>query len=506
MNFEHPPMDYAALSPLIALMVTTALVMITGTLPGKAIRWSASAVSLVGLTVTMGLLVWKGGEQSDLVLGTLRLDGLATGISMLAVASGMVAVLFSWREPAAITAGRGEYLTMLVGSVLGMVMLAQAQNLITFFIALEILSIPLYTLCAASVRRQHSLESGLKYLIIGSLGSATLLYGLALIYGASGSTDFREIADALGEQGLLGDPLALLGVGLIATGMAFKVSLAPFHQWTPDVYEGAPTPVTAFMAVATKAAGFAVFIRMFDVALGPLQPDWGDALGVVAVISMLVGNVGALTQHSVKRILAYSGVAQSGYMLVGVIVATAAGVEALVYYLAVYTVMNLAAFAVVIVRERETDLGDDIRALSGLGRIRPGMAAVMTIAMLGLAGLPGTAGFTGKLFLFNASVGGDYTWLGVAIAIGTMISLGYYLRIIAAMWMEGEVAPAVRRDDGREIPAMAGGAPEADEPRRQLEVTVPAIVAAVLTVFFGIVVSPLADWAAKAGEGLKPFL
>ena len=251
-------------------------------------------------------------------------------------------------------------------------------------------------------------------------------------------------------------------------GLAFKTSIAPFHQWTPDVYEGAPTPITSFMAVATKAAAFAVFIRFFDVALAPQASEWQPALAVLAAISIVVGNVGALGQTSLKRMMGYSGVAQAGYMLGGIVVASAAGINALVFYLAVYAFMNLAAFAVIIARERETAYGDEIRAVQGLGRDRPLLAWPLTIAMLGSAGLPATAGFIGKLYLIEALVEGHYTWLAVFIAVGTMISLAYYLRVVAAMWMrpEGEPprapaprlrSPAPRPKPTRSTPRRAGG-------------------------------------------------
>jgi NADH-quinone oxidoreductase subunit N len=313
-------------------------------------------------------------------------------------------------------------------------------------------------MCATDLRRSASLESGLKYLIVGSVGSATLLYGLALIYGATGATDFSAIASALSRDGgLASDPLTLTGIALIVAGLCFKVSAAPFHQWTPDVYEGAPTPVTAFMAVATKAAAFGAFVRLFDVALIDAATHWAPLLAVVATVSIVVGNVGALGQSSLKRLMAWSSVAQAGYMLAGVVVADEAGVRALTFYLAVYLVMNLAAFAVIVARERETTFGDDIRSVSGLGASRPELAWPMTLAMLSLAGMPATAGFVGKFTLIGASVQNDYAWLGVAIVIGSMLSLAYYLRVIAAMWLTDAPAAVPR-------PAMAGGSPELDSP------------------------------------------
>ena len=382
-----------------------------------------------------------------------------------------------------------------------MTLLAQAQNLVSMFVAIETLSIPLYILCATNLRRERSLESGLKYLIVGSLGSATLLYGMAFIYGGSGSTGFAGIAAGIGQEGMLGDPLVLVGIALATVGLAFKTSIAPFHQWTPDVYEGAPTPITGFMAVATKAAAFAVFVRFFDVALAPQAGDWQPALAVLAAVSIAIGNVGALGQRSLKRMLGYSGVAQAGYILGGLVVASEAGVNALVFYLAVYTVMNLAAFAVIVARERETSYGDDIRCVEGLGRERPLLAWPLTISMLGLAGMPATAGFIGKLYLIEALVQGDYTWLAVFIAVGTMISLAYYLPVVAAMWMRpsGEAAAAP-------MPAIAGASPEADpidpDAGRRIYLVGPALLVAAAVVFFGVIPQPLVDFAQHAGASL----
>ncbi len=384
-------------------------------------------------------------------------------------------VLLSLREPAAEEAGSGEYHALLLGSVLGMVLLAQAQNLVSFFIAIETLSIPLYILCATNLRHERSLESGLKYLIVGSLGSATLLYGMAFLYGGSGSTDFVGIATGIAQEGVLGDPLVLIGIALAGVGLAFKTSIAPFHQWTPDVYEGAPTPITGFMAVATKAAAFAVFVRFFDVALLPQADEWQPALAVLAAASIVIGNVGALGQRSLKRLLGYSGIAQAGYILGGLVVASEAGVNALVFYLAAYAFMNLAAFAVIVARERETPHGDRPRARCAASAAeRPLLAWPLTISMLGLAGLPATAGFIGKLYLIEALVEGDYTWLAVFIAVGTMISLAYYLRVVAAMWMRPDAetqrrrSPAPHRRPTRPTPRPAAGSTSSPPPSSPL--------------------------------------
>jgi NADH-quinone oxidoreductase subunit N len=496
MNFNEPHIDYAGVSPIIALTVGLCVVLLSGVF--KPTKRSAPALTMATLASAAGLLIWQWGESKDLIAGALRIDELAIAISLIAILTAAFCVVISPREAAVREAGSGEYHSLLLGSVLGMVLLAQAQNLVTFFVAIETLSIPLYILCATNLRREGSLESGLKYLIVGSLGSATLLYGMAFLYGGSGSTNFNGIAQGIAREGLLGDPLILIGIAMAAVGLAFKTSIAPFHQWTPDVYQGAPTPITAFMAVATKAAAFAVFLRFFDVALAPQIDDWQPALAVLAAVSILVGNVGALGQDSLKRMLGYSGVAQAGYMLGGVVVASEAGASSLVFYLAAYAFMNLAAFAVIVARERETPFGDSIRAVRGLGAERPLLAWPLTISMLALVGLPATAGFIGKLYLIEALIEGDYTWLAVFIAVGTMISLAYYLPVVAAMWMRPEPAAAT--------PAIAGASPEADpvdpDAGRRLYLVAPALLAAAATIFFGVIPQPLVEFAERAGASL----
>jgi NADH-quinone oxidoreductase subunit N len=508
MDFQAPDINYAGISPIIALTGGLVLTLIAGLFGSR--KQQRIVVSIVGfgtLAATAGLLIAQWGAHKNLVAGALRLDDLAIATSLIAIGAAAFCIPLSWREQAFDRplgpSGHGEFQALLICSVLGMTMITQAQNLIAFFVALELLSIPLYVLCGSAIRRQESLESGLKYLIIGSLGSATLLYGLAFVYGATGSTDFSGIRAATGSS-VLDDPLLLIGIALSATGLAFKLSIAPFHQWTPDVYEGAPTPVTAFMSVATKAAVFCVLVRFFDVALGPAAGDWQPALAALAAVSIVVGNVGALGQNSLKRLLGYSSIAQAGYMMVAVVAFSVSGVSALVFYLAAYALMNLAAFGVIVIRERETPYGDDIRSVEGLGRERPGLAVAMTVGMLALAGLPGTAGFIGKLYLIEATVEADYTWLGVMIAVGTMISLAYYLRVIAAIWMRSgdERSPAA-------VPVMAGGSQEADE--TPTGANCKAIIgltflAAAATVFFGIIPSPLVDWATTAGEAIGSLL
>src|SRR3984893_14834893 len=353
-HLKGPHVDFAGLSPLLALLGGAVLVLLFGLIASRWVRAQlVPALSVLALGAALGLTIWQWDAHKSIVSGALRIDDLSLVLNLVLVAGGVCTVLLAWRSLAAREAAHGEFHALLLSSLAGMSLLASAQNTVAVFLGLELLSIPLYVLCATEMRREHSLESGLKYLIIGSVGSATLLYGFAMIYGATGATDFASIATALSSGGLTGDPLTLTGIALCLAGLCFKASVAPFHQWTPDVYEGAPTSVTAFMAVATKVAALGVFLRLFDVAFIGAHGSWGPAVAALAAITIVVGNVGALGQSSLKRMLAYSSVAQAGYMLAGVVVATRLGVQATVFYLAVYMLMNMASFAVIVARERE---------------------------------------------------------------------------------------------------------------------------------------------------------
>jgi NADH-quinone oxidoreductase subunit N len=516
-HLKGPHVDFAALSPLIALLGGAIVVLLVGLLSSRWVREQlVPALAFGGLAAALGLTIWRWSTPESVLSGALRIDRLSLTVNLILAAAGIAAVLLAWRSRAAKEAAHGELYAMLLTAIGGMALLAAAQNTVAVFLGLELLSIPLYVLCATEMRNEHSLESGLKYLIIGSVGSATLLYGLALVYGATGSTDFASISNAISSGGLQSNAMLLTGIALCVAGLAFKASVAPFHQWTPDVYEGAPTPITAFMAAATKVAALGVLLRLFDVAFIDAQASWGPALATLATITILVGNVGALAQSSLKRMLAYSSVAQAGYMLAGVVVSTRLGAQAMVFYLAVYVAMNMAAFAVIVARERETDLGDNVRALAGLGRQRPWLAWPMTISMLALAGIPATAGFVGKFYLIDAAVSGGYTWLGVMIVIGSMISLGYYLPVIATMWMSSAPEDSQARSASippasgplaPTVPAIAGGSPELDEELtfgslHQPEIAFVAVIAATTTIFFGIVPQPLFNLVHGVGSAL----
>ena len=503
-RFHAPHVDWKGMSPLLAVLGGSVVVLMVGLLPGRRLqRGLVPALGIVSLLTAIGLTIWiwQPGDTRPIVAGALSIDTLALGISVLFYVSGIVTILLSLRSDVMRQAGPASTRRCCSGSIGGMVLLAGAENLVTLFIGIELLSIPLYILCGSRVLKERSLEAGLKYLIIGSVGSATLLYGLALIYGATGSTDLSRHQPRDRHLGAAGRPAAPDRHGAGRHGLAFKASVAPFHQWTPDVYQGAPTPVTAFMAVATKAAAFAILLRLFDKGLISAHAEWAPALAALAAVTIVIGNVGAMAQSSLKRMLGWSGVAQAGYMLAGVVVGTRLGLQATAFYLAVYLLMNVAAFAVVIARERVSELGDDIRSLQGLGRSSPWLAWPMTIAMLALAGIPATAGFIGKFYLIDASVSGHYAWLGVVIVVGSMISLAYYLRVLAVMWMapaDIELPSAPRR----RLRPVAGWSPEADA-RAQPEVVAVAVLAAAATIVLGIVPQPLFHLAHDVGTSLS---
>lgn len=500
---QAPTVEYGTLAPILVLGGGAVLVLMVALFSGRFVQRLLVPLLATAVLIVAGVLFAAGLGNPDpsVLTGALRFDDLAYTFDLIFVVSALATVVMAWRSQTAREVGSGEFFGLLLAAVTGMAMLASATNLVAFFVAFELFSIPLYVLCAADLRRTKSLESGLKYLIIGSLGSATMLYGLALIYGATGTTDFNGIGAVIGKGAVASDSLLLVGVGLVLAGLAFKASIAPFHQWTPDVYEGAPTPVTAFMAVATKAAAFAILLRFTGAALHDARDHWQPVLAALAVTTVFVGNFGALRQTSVKRIMAYSGVAQAGYLLVGVVAGTTLGAEAVVFYFLVYLLMNAGAFAVIAARER-AGRDDSLASFSQLGAENPALAWSMTVFMIALAGLPITGGFVGKFYLVQASIDAHYAWLGVAIVLGSVVSLGYYLRIIATMWMDrtaGDHSPAT------ELPVIAGASPEADASNHR-ELVVLAVLMAVLVVLAGFVPSPLFDLARDAGNAFAALL
>ncbi len=478
-------MNVYASTPILITSGSGVGALLIGLLPGRALgRWGPALIGTAGIVAALIMSAVLWGDRQVGYDGNVRADRFALLLNFILLAAALATIALSWREPAAV-ARRDEFVGLLLLSATGMMLVAAAGDLIVIFIGIELLSVALYVLCAFEVWRESSLESGLKYLIIGAVGSAILLYGLALLYGATGTTSLTGIGAVLSDSGPATDPLLTAAMALVVVGLGFKASAVPFHMWTPDVYEGAPTPITAFMATATKAAAFAALLRIFAGALGSLINDWQTVVAVIATATILVGNIAALLQRNMKRLLAYSGIAQAGYLLIGVAAGAVAGAEATLYYLIAYLVMTMAAFAVVVVREREVEDGDQIAALAGYGRERPLLGTVMTISMLSLAGFPPLAGFVGKFLVFGAAIDQDMLWLAIVGAVGSIISLGYYLRVLSVLWL-GSPDPG-RSTKMLRIPAAVGAV---------------AIASAVLTVGLAIGASPVLDVCRGAAESL----
>jgi NADH-quinone oxidoreductase subunit N len=371
-----------------------------------------------------------------------------------------------------------------------MVFFVTAGNLMTLFLSLEWFSICLYVLCAIDVDLEGSLEAGLKYLIVGSFGSAVLLFGSALVYGATGQLAFTRIAAAIGDQGLTDDPLLVIGLAMVLVGFGFKASAAPFHQWTPDAYEGAPTPVTAFMAAATKVAALVLLLRILVTAFPQEEHLWTVTLAVVAVASLAIGNVAALYQRGLKRMLAYSSVSHAGFMLIPIAAASPLGARALLYYLIPYAALSIGAFAVVAARERELGAPATVENLGGMLWERPFLGFSLVVFMLGFAGLPPTGGFVGKFYAFAAAYRHGWAWLVVVGVVATAVSLVYYLSVIRSLWS---------RPAGALTAAPAGGSPPRDA---VLHATVLACLVVAVGSFFAV--QPLID-VARHAAGALPF-
>lgn len=407
-------------------------------IPAPRRTWLAGFSVLVILGA-LGLSVWgwfdAGASGRTVFFGAFAYDRLSVFVNCVVLVTSLLSVVISPGYLNRRGLHFGEYYALLMAATVGMMLLAGATSLMVIFLAIELLSISLYILSGFSRDEERSQEAAVKYLLLGSFASAFLLFGMALVYGETGHTQLTQIASAMANPGPL-DPLLVGGVILMFVGFAFKVSAAPFHFWTPDVYQGAPTSVTAFMSVATKVAAFAVLIRVFDYAFASYYTHWSAVVIAVAIISMVVGNLAALTQTSVKRMLAYSGIAQAGYILIGVAVGVAQplGVQGALYYLAAYAVTNLGAFAVVTVMSRRGEDLDSYDHLRGLWYRHPYVAGAMGFFLLSLGGFPLTAGFFGKFLVFAAAIEAHNVALALWGIATSAVSVFYYLRVALLMF------------------------------------------------------------------------
>jgi NADH-quinone oxidoreductase subunit N len=486
---DTPSVDWLALSPTVALLAAAGLALLAAVVgPAWTRRAIAAGVTFTGFVVAAvaaGVVIYETTAPELLLDDSMARDRLAALTQLILAVTGATLVLVSWGERRAPVVA-GEYYALLATAGAGMVFFVGATNLMTLFLGLEWFSLCLYVLVAIDRERATSLEAGLKYLIVGGFGSAVLLFGSALVYGATGEIGFDAIAVADATD----DAFLFAGLAMILAGLAFKVSAAPFHMWTPDVYQGSPTSITAFMSAATKAAALVVTLRLLVTAFPDQTDVWTIAVAVLAAISLAWGNLAALAQRDVKRLLAYSSISHAGFMLMAVAANSELGGEALLYYLVPYSAMSVGAFAVVAARERELERPVTLESLGGLGWERPLHGVAMWTFMLGFAGFPLTGGLFGKLFVFSAAYDAGDWWL-VLVGVGaTAVSLAYYLNVVRWMYMR----------PGAELRlAPAGGSPPRDS---ALAVGVAVCVAVTIGSFF--LAQPILDAATDAAASL-PF-
>ena len=504
----RPHVDWFALAPVNSLLAVSALALLCAVLvPRSARKPVAAALCALGYAVAFGLaiaLYVRSAHGHGVVADAIRRDRLAELAGTIVAGTGLLATAISYRERSRAD-HVGEYYALLAAAGAGMAFFVAANNLITLFLALEWFSICLYILCAIDRDRLEGLEAALKYLVIGGFGSAVLLFGSTLVYGATGAIDFAGIAAAGREH----DALLVFGLAMIIAGLAFKASAAPFHMWTPDVYEGAPTPVTAFMAAATKTVALVVALRILVTAFPGNADLWTVALAAIAVCSLAVGNLAALVQKGVKRMLAYSSISQAGFMLIGVAANSALGARALLYYLVPYAAMSLGSFAVVAARERELGVPVTFENMAGFGWERPLLGISMWAFMLGFAGFPLTGGFVGKFYVLAAAYRHGWTWLVIVGVVATLVSLYYYLGLVRAMFMRRtEDLQLAARTEPRAEPAVpmggaASGAIGGGSPPREALLQGAVFDCLVVTVGSFFAVQPLINLARHAANALS---
>lgn len=433
-----PGLELRPVLPALLVALTGLVVLLAQAFTPRDKRSPAVWLSLVGLSGALFVTLSLTGESSAVVLstgGAVVADSFALHLQALILGIGILAVLLSPGYLRATGAERGEYYTLMLWSIVGMLGLVSARELIALFVALEIMSVSVYVLAGFQRDRPESQEAALKYFVTGAFSSALFLYGVALLYGVAGSTRLDDVARALASQPAGTPPLALLGMGLLLVGFGFKVASVPFHAWTPDVYEGAPTSVTGFMAAGVKTAAFGAFLRVFLEALPALQRDWQPALAILAVVSMVLGNLAALAQSNLKRMLAYSSVAHAGYLLAGMLAAPRVAAEAVMFYLVGYAAVSLGTFGALAALARDGREPLSLDDLAGLAERRPALAAALTVFLISLTGVPVSAGFVGKFQLFRAAVGAGYVSVAIVGVLMSVVSAYYYLRVVVAMYM-----------------------------------------------------------------------
>jgi len=450
--------DFSTILPLTLLTVWACVLLLVDLFIPNTHKGITALLAALGLALTLGFTLAQIGVQQTGLNGMIMLDGFSTFVSALLLVSGLLGVALAYGYVRRMGIERGEYYTLLLFSVTGMMLMAQAADLIVVFLALELLSIPLYVLAAFARPKIESEEAGLKYFLLGAFSTGFVVYGTALVFGATGSTNLAAIV-AFASPGTSNLLLLSIGAALILVGFGFKVAAVPFHMWTPDVYQGAPSAVTAFMSSGAKIAGFAALLRVFATAFPSIAVDMTGILWALAALTMILGNVIAIAQMNIKRLLAYSSIAHAGYILMAFVpygnpdvapVSIAAGL----FYLVAYALTNFGAWGVVIALEKGTGKGLELNDYAGLARKHPALAAAMTVFMLSLIGLPPTLGLVGKIYLFRAVIDGGFYGLAVIGVLTSLVSAYYYLRVVVIMYMrDGE--PETEHESFLDLTTMA---------------------------------------------------
>jgi NADH-quinone oxidoreductase subunit N len=472
--------NIASILPSLVLSVFGILIMVAEPFVSAAKKTALAWVALIGTIAAMFAVIPMAANRGQWYSSLWIVDDYDIFLNVVFLIIAAITILMSADYLSRENMNHPEFYALLLFATAGMSMMAGSNELVMVFLGLEILSIATYVMAGFRRTDLKSNESALKYFLLGSFSSAFFLYGVALIFGATGSTNLMGIAQALRSSNV---PLSLveLSAALMMIALCFKVAVAPFHIWTPDVYEGAPTPVTGFMSVGPKAAGFAVLFRVFMTAFPSIQGRWSSAIWLIAALTMVLGNVVAVVQPNIKRMLAYSSIAHAGYVAVALAAVSDRGVSAALFYLLSYSLMNLGAFAIVTMLSRREDKLVNLSDYAGLGAKRPGLAAVLSVFLLSLAGVPGTAGFAGKFFIFRAALESRLVWLAIIGVATTVVSFYYYLYVIVQMYMREPT------DEFADV-------------RVPMSLKVALFVSVVGTLYLGILPTTVLEWTASAAQ------
>ena len=471
--------SFDAVVPMLCVTLAALATMLSEAFRRKGEQVPLGGLGIIGLigAAVSAVFLWNSNATS---FGVIVSDNFALFVTFVLIIVGILTILFSSQVLQTLEMPKGEYYALILFSITGMIMMATANDLLVVFVALEILSLAVYVLTGIRRDDPRATEAAFKYFLLGAFSSAFFLYGIAFTYGITGSTRLDRVGAYLAAQAMTDNPLILVALGLLLVGFAFKISAVPFHMWTPDAYEGAPAIVTGFMSTGVKAAAFAAFARVFLSSFEPFSTDWAPVVWLLAAATMILGTVVGVAQSNLKRMLAYSSIAHGGYLLLGLVAANDVGKAAILFYLLAYAVTNLAAFGVIALLGTRDRANDELRDYAGLWHTRPALAALMTVCLLSLGGLPPTAGFIGKWYIFSAAVSAGYYGLAIIGVLTSVISVFFYLRVVVMMYMsEGDATVAA--------------------PARVTGISMATLALAIGLIFYlGVLPTPVLDLAAQS--------